>query len=215
MWFNAIGSTTSHEGAVITSFHSWYGKAAWPFLTYSLTGRQPYSFPLFHFPFLYDSCLAKFILNSLPSFSGRKYSKTIPACLAYKFCCLQTQLTRSRFFTKWSYWLSLKRRPSWKFKYKYPAHSHFHSFTCRCQLPTSPRRNSLPPSSHQCSGNFERQIINNPKIFKDFFACKFVLAANHQQSESIQRLFRLQVCLSRKSWTTRKYSKTFSPANLS
>ena len=49
MWFNAIGSTTSHEDAVITSFHSWYEKAAWPFLTYSLTGRQPYSFPLFHF----------------------------------------------------------------------------------------------------------------------------------------------------------------------
>ena len=49
MWFNAIGSTTSHEDAVITSFHSWYEKAAWPFLIYSLTGRQPYSFPLFHF----------------------------------------------------------------------------------------------------------------------------------------------------------------------
>ena len=100
MWFNAIGSTTSHEGAVITSFHSWYEKAAWPFGTYSLTGRQPYSFPLFPFPFLYASCLAKLILNSLPSFRGRKYSKTIPACLAYKFCLLQTQLTRSRFFTK-------------------------------------------------------------------------------------------------------------------
>ena len=85
MWFNAVGSTTSHEGAVITSFHSWYGKAAWPFWTYSLTGRQPYSFPLFPFPFLYASCLAKFILNSLPSFRGRKYSKAIPACLAYKF----------------------------------------------------------------------------------------------------------------------------------
>ena len=48
MWFNAIGSTTSHEGAVIISVHSWYEKAAWPFLTYSLTGQQPYFFPLFH-----------------------------------------------------------------------------------------------------------------------------------------------------------------------
>ena len=105
MWFNAIGSTTSHEGAVISSFPNWYGEAAWPFLTYSLTGRQPYSFPLFHFPFLYaslsfPSCLAKFILNSLLSLHGRKYSKTIPACLTYKFCRLQTQFTRSRFFTK-------------------------------------------------------------------------------------------------------------------
>ena len=118
MWSNAIGSTTSHEDAVITSFHSWYRKAAGPFLTYSLTGRQPYSFHLFHFLFLYASCLAKFILNSLPSFSGRKYSKTIPACLAYKFCRLQTQPSRFPFLTKWSYWLSLKRRPSWKLKYK-------------------------------------------------------------------------------------------------
>ena len=62
MWFNAIGSTTSHEGAVIISFHSWYEEAAWPFWTYSLTGRQPYSLPLFPFPFLYASCLAKFNL---------------------------------------------------------------------------------------------------------------------------------------------------------
>ena len=37
----------------------------------------------------------------------------------------------------------------------------------------------------------------------------------HQSPENIQRLFRLQVCLSCKSSTTRKYSKTFSPANLS
>ena len=56
------------------------------------------------------------------------------------------------------------------------------------------------------------QIINNPKIFQDFFACKFVLVANHQQPENIQRLFRLQFCLSRKSSTTRKFSKTSRPA---
>ena len=35
----------------------------------------------------------------------------------------------------------------------------------------------------------------------------------HQQSENIQRLFRLQICLSRKSSTTRKYSKTFWAIN--
>ena len=29
-------------------------------------------------------------------------------------------------------------------------------------------------------------------MFKDFFACKIVLAANHQHPENIQRLFRLQ-----------------------
>ena len=53
------------------------------------------------------------------------------------------------------------------------------------------------------------QVSNNPKIFKDYFGCKIVLAANQQQPENIQRLFRLQNCLSRKSATTRKYSKTF------
>ena len=54
--------------------------------------------------------------------------------------------------------------------------------------PTSPRRNSLPPSSHQNSGNIQRLFINNWKIFKDFFAWKFVLAANHQCPGIIQRL---------------------------
>ena len=52
MWLNTIGATTSYEDVVITSFPRWYGKAAWPFFIHSLTGRQPYSFPLFHFPFL-------------------------------------------------------------------------------------------------------------------------------------------------------------------
>ena len=34
------------------------------------------------------------------------------------------------------------------------------------------------------------RIINNPKIFKDFFVCKFVLTANHQlYPGNIQRLF--------------------------
>ncbi len=62
---------------------------------------------------------------------------------------------------------------------------------------------------------FHIPLIIILKTFKDFFACKLVLAANDQQPENIQRLFRLQTCLSRKSSTTRKNSKTFSPANLS
>ena len=49
---------------------------------------------------------------------------------------------------------------------------------------TSPRRNSLPLSSHQ-------------------------------YPEKTQRLFRLQNCLSLKSSISRKYPKTFSPAELS
>ena len=63
---------------------------------------------------------------------------------------------------------------------------------------------------------FQPQNINNPKIFKDFFACKFILTTKHQQPENIQRLFRLQICLRRKSSTIfRKYSKTFWATNSS
>ena len=42
-------------------------------------------------------------------------------------------------------------------------------------------------------------IIIILKIFKELFACKIVLAANHFYPEIIQRLFRLQNRLSRKS----------------
>ena len=52
-------------------------------------------------------------------------------------------------------------------------------------------------------------------MFKDLFACKKFLAATHHYSEKIQRPFRLQNCLSRKSSISWKYSKTFSPAKLS
>ena len=62
----------------------------------------------------------------------------------------------------------------------------------------------------------QRLFTNNPKIFKDFFACKFVLAAIHQQPGNILRLSCLQNCLSRKSSTIfRKYSKTFWAINSS
>ena len=59
------------------------------------------------------------------------------------------------------------------------------------------------------------QITIILKIFKDFFACNIVLSANHHYAESIQRLFRLQNCLRRKSSLSWKYSKNFSPAKLS
>ena len=61
----------------------------------------------------------------------------------------------------------------------------------------------------------QQQPIIIPKKFKDFFACKVVLAANHRYLGNIQRLFRLQNCLSRKSSISWEYSKTFSPAKLS
>ena len=59
------------------------------------------------------------------------------------------------------------------------------------------------------------QIIDILEIFKDFFGCKNVLAANHQYPENIQRLFRLQNCRSRKSEISWKHSKIFPPAKLS
>ena len=59
------------------------------------------------------------------------------------------------------------------------------------------------------------QIIFILKTFKDFYACKIVLDANHLYPETVQRTFRLQNCLSRKSSLTWKYSKVFSTAKLS
>ena len=59
----------------------------------------------------------------------------------------------------------------------------------------------------------QSQSILSLRSFKDFFACKFVLHPNHHYPESIQRLFRVQICLIHKSSLSWKYSKTFSPAN--
>ena len=61
----------------------------------------------------------------------------------------------------------------------------------------------------------QSQINERLEIFNDFFACKNFLAATHHYSEKIQRVFRLQKCLSRKPYISWKYSKTFSPAKMS
>ena len=54
-------------------------------------------------------------------------------------------------------------------------------------------------------------MITILEIFKDFFACKIVLAANHHYPGNIQRRFRLQKCLSRISIETQRiYSETTS-----
>ena len=52
-------------------------------------------------------------------------------------------------------------------------------------------------------------------MFKNFFACKIVAAANQRYPGNIQRFFRLQKCLSRKPSVSWKYSKTFSAAKMS
>ena len=59
------------------------------------------------------------------------------------------------------------------------------------------------------------QIIIVLNLFKEFFACKILLAANHLYPEKIQKIFRLQNCLRRNSSLSWKNSKTFSPVKLS
>ena len=60
---------------------------------------------------------------------------------------------------------------------------------------------------------FHLPPINILEIFKDFSpATRKYSKTFHQQPENIQRLFRLQNCLSHKSPISRKYSKTLRPA---
>ena len=61
----------------------------------------------------------------------------------------------------------------------------------------------------------ETQIIIILKKFRDFFACKIVLTANHFNPENFQNLFGQQNCLSRKSSSSWKYSRSFPPAKMS
>ena len=70
--------------------------------------------------------------------------------------------------------------------------------------------NIFPPAKFSST-----QITIILKLFKDFFTCNIVLDANHHYPGNIQKIFRLQNCLSRKSSLSWKYSKTLSPANLS
>ena len=59
------------------------------------------------------------------------------------------------------------------------------------------------------------KTINIRELFKNFFACRIGLAANHQYPGNIQRLFRLQNSTRSKSSKSRKYLKIFLPAELS
>ena len=83
---------------------------------------------------------------------------------------------------------------------------------CLSRTASISRKYSKPFSPAEMS---EPQIINIPEIFKDFFACRNILAAYHQYPGNIRRLFCLQNFFSRKSSISRKTPKTFSPAELS
>ena len=90
--------------------------------------------------------------------------------------------------------------PNWKntrpFEYKHPVHNRNIQSLASTNYSTSPRRNSPTHSSH----------INIHKISSLLFRQQ---ARKSSAPENIQRLFRLQKCLSRKSPICRKYSKTF------
>ena len=79
--------------------------------------------------------------------------------------------------------------------------------TVNCSI--SPRRNSLPLSSHHNSGT-QSSLKKYSKTISKLIVAKLP----HHLGENIQRLFRLQKCLSRNSSNSWNYSKTFSPAEL-
>ena len=79
-------------------------------------------------------------------------------------------------------------------------------------LSSKPSKSRKYPKTSSAAELSQQQIINTPEIFKDFFACRVVLAENHQYPRTFQKLFCLQNCRSRKSPISRKYSKAFSPA---
>ena len=83
---------------------------------------------------------------------------------------------------------------------------------CRSRKSSIPWKYSKTFSAANLS---QPQIIGILDIFKDFSACKIVLAATHQYSENVQKLFRLQNCRSRKSAISWKHSKIFPPAKMS
>ena len=98
----------------------------------------------------------------------------------------------------------------------YQQHGNIQSFfrlqKCLSRKTSLSRKNSKIFSPAKPS---QPQIIDTPKICKQFFTCSYVLAASHHYPKNIQRLFRLQISLRRRSSTNWKYSKTFSPAKLS
>ena len=81
------------------------------------------------------------------------------------------------------------------FEFKYPAHSHNIQSLATANYPTSPRRNHLPPSSHQYSGNIQKLSIDNLKILKDFFSCRIGLAAYHPHPKMFKNFFACRIVL--------------------
>ena len=155
----------------------------------------PFPYASLSFP----SCLARIILNSLLSFRGRSYSKTILVVWPTNFAAYRPNLPALHF-------LPIDLIGSHLNGGHLESSSINNRRTAVAFIPLS----SLFPRGETL---FHFSPINILEIFKDFppttrkFSKTF-----HQLPGNIQRLFRLQICLSRKSSTTRKYSKTFGAA---
>ena len=86
---------------------------------------------------------------------------------------------------------------TWPFEYKYPVHNHNIHSLAATNYPTSPRRNSPTHSSH----------INIQKISSLLFHQQ---ARKSSSPQNIQKLFRLQNCLSRKSSAPENIQRLFA-----
>ena len=143
----------------------------------------------------FPSCLARIILNSLLCFRGRNYSQTILVVLLTIFAAYRPNRPALHFFPNDLIGSHLNGGHRGSIEYKYPVHGHnIHSLaTVNYQLPRGETLFHLPLTN--ILENIQRPFTNNPKIFKDFFACKFVLAANHQHPKIFKDFFACKIVL--------------------
>ena len=184
MWFNAMGPTTSYDGVVITSFRSWYGKAAWSFITYSLAGRQPYSFPFTSLSF--PLCLALLFLLAKPELFWILFLLSVDENIQRQFqldlAAKSAAYRPNRPALHFSPNDPIGSRQNWRPFWKLSINNRRTAIIFIRFLAYFPEANLSSTSSHQYSGNNQRLFTNNPKIFKDFhqhpkifedfFACK-------------------------------------------
>ena len=208
-WLNdAIGSTTYHEVKLHSTART--GKAAitdllayWP----AAILLSLYFTPFRCFLFLIAWLKLIWILFLLSS--DRNIFRQFQTCLSYKFGCFLNQLTRSRYSTKWSYWLSpiltkyaailknssIKTKRTAIFNHSLPTVNYllprgetlFHLpriIILEIFKDFSPTARKYPKTFHQKPENFQR-----------LFRCKVVLAANHQHPKIFKDFFACKIVL--------------------
>ena len=187
MWFNAMGPTTSYDGVVVTSFRSWYGKAAWSFITYSLADRQPYSFPFTSLSF--PLCLALLFLLAKPELFWILFLLSVDENIQRQF---QLDLAAKSAAYR-------PNRPALHFSPNDPIGSR-QNWRPFWKLNKNNRRTAI--QFIRFLAYFPEANLSSTSLSSIFWK---YLKTFHQQPENIQRLF----------VSTRKFSKTFSPAKLS